>query len=89
MSTYLLAIVVSDFKRISKVSPKYNVEIEVLARAEAIDNDEAVLALDDAAKLIDFYSDYFGIPYPLKKLCRKSRQKQKQKANRFSFRVID
>ena len=64
MSTYLVAFVVSDFKSIFKNSPKNNVLIEVAARPEAIDNREGQFALEEAANIIDFFSDYFN---PLKK----------------------
>ena len=67
MSTYLVAFSVSKFKMINTESPKYKVLVEVVARPEAIDNGEGQLALDDGAKVIDYFSDYFDISYPLKK----------------------
>jgi len=67
MSTYLMAYVVSNFKKISTYSPKKNVTIEVAARPEAIENGDGDFALQEAAKIIDFFSDYFETDYPLKK----------------------
>ena len=67
MSTYLLAIVVSNFKKITQYTDKYKVLVEITARPDAIDANETSYALNDAVKIIDFYSDYFNITYPLKK----------------------
>lgn len=67
MSTYLLAIVVSNFKKITQYTDKYKILVEITARPDAIDANETAYALNDAVKIIDFYSDYFNITYPLKK----------------------
>ena len=40
-------------------------QISVYAVAEKID--QTAFALDAAVKLLDFYDDYFDIPYPLPK----------------------
>lgn len=64
MSTYLVAYIVSDFLSISKTS-QHGVQISVYAVPEKID--QAEFALDAAVKLLDFYDDYFDIPYPLPK----------------------
>ncbi|OXB66902.1 hypothetical protein ASZ78_013563 [Callipepla squamata] len=64
MSTYLVAFIISDFKSISKVSG-HGVKISVYAVPEKIN--QAHYALDAAVKLLDFYEDYFSIPYPLPK----------------------
>ncbi|KAK7164435.1 hypothetical protein R3I94_002978 [Phoxinus phoxinus] len=64
MSTYLVAFIVSDFLSISKTS-QHGVQISVYAVPEKID--QAEFALDAAVKLLDFYDDYFDIPYPLPK----------------------
>lgn len=66
MSTYLVAFVVSDFKAITRQSGK-DVKIEVAARPQAIDAGEGDFALDEAATYIDFFTDYFDVPYPLEK----------------------
>ena len=67
MSTYLLAFSVSNFKVISKTSPKNAVLLEVSARPEAIDNGEGDHALNDGALIIDYFSEYFDTAYPLNK----------------------
>ncbi|XP_053337271.1 endoplasmic reticulum aminopeptidase 1b isoform X1 [Clarias gariepinus] len=64
MSTYLVAFIVCDFLSISKRT-QHGVEISVYAVPEKIN--QAEFALDAAVKLLDFYDDYFDIPYPLPK----------------------
>ncbi|XP_061133715.1 endoplasmic reticulum aminopeptidase 1b [Syngnathus typhle] len=64
MSTYLVAFIVSDFHSVSKTS-QHGVKISVYAVAEKINQTD--FALDAAVKLLDFYDDYFDIPYPLPK----------------------
>ena len=44
--------------------------MEVVGRAEAIDNGEGTFALDEVASIIDFYSDYFQVKYPMAKSSR-------------------
>ncbi len=66
MSSYLVAFVVSNFEMIEKKSPKYGVDIAVAGRPEAIANGEGDYALDQAAEIIDFFSDYFNTKYPIK-----------------------
>ncbi|NXX54251.1 ERAP1 aminopeptidase, partial [Scopus umbretta] len=64
MSTYLVAFIISDFKSISKVT-RHGVKISVYTVPDKIN--QADYALDAAVKLLDFYEDYFSIPYPLPK----------------------
>ncbi|TDH12953.1 hypothetical protein EPR50_G00053480 [Perca flavescens] len=64
MSTYLVAYIVSDFLSVSKTT-RHGVQISVYAVAEKIN--QTAFALDAAVKLLDFYEDYFDIPYPLPK----------------------
>uniref|UniRef100_A0A8C4NSJ6 Aminopeptidase n=1 Tax=Dicentrarchus labrax TaxID=13489 RepID=A0A8C4NSJ6_DICLA len=64
MSTYLVAYIVSDFLSVSKTT-QHGVKISVYAVPEKID--QTAFALDAAVKLLDFYDDYFDIPYPLPK----------------------
>ncbi|NXC14016.1 ERAP1 aminopeptidase, partial [Corythaeola cristata] len=64
MSTYLVAFIVSDFKSISKIT-SHGVKISVYTVPDKIS--QADYALDAAVKLLDFYEDYFSIPYPLPK----------------------
>lgn len=60
MSTYLLAFVVSDFKKLSDGT------FSVWARPEAIES--ARYALEVGPKILKFYEEYFNISYPLPKL---------------------
>uniref|UniRef100_A0A3B5A994 Aminopeptidase n=1 Tax=Stegastes partitus TaxID=144197 RepID=A0A3B5A994_9TELE len=64
MSTYLVAYVVSDFLSVSKTT-QHGVKISIYTVPEKID--QTAFALDAAVKLLDFYDDYFDIPYPLPK----------------------
>ncbi|XP_066237978.1 endoplasmic reticulum aminopeptidase 1 [Saccopteryx leptura] len=64
MSTYLVAFIISDFKSISKMT-KSGVKVSVYAVPDKIN--QADYALDAAVTLLEFYEDYFSIPYPLPK----------------------
>ncbi|XP_076855099.1 endoplasmic reticulum aminopeptidase 1b [Brachyhypopomus gauderio] len=64
MSTYLVAFIVCDFLSIS-MKTRHGVQISVYTVPEKIN--QAEFALDAAVKLLDFYDDYFDIPYPLPK----------------------
>ncbi|XP_068103596.1 endoplasmic reticulum aminopeptidase 1 isoform X2 [Hyperolius riggenbachi] len=64
MSTYLVAFIVSDFKSVSQVTD-HGIKISVYAVPHKID--QAAYALSAAVKLLDFYEEYFRIPYPLPK----------------------
>ncbi|NXW65200.1 ERAP1 aminopeptidase, partial [Eurystomus gularis] len=64
MSTYLVAFIISDFKSISKIT-SHGVKVSVYTVPDKIN--QAHYALDAAVKLLDFYEDYFSIPYPLPK----------------------
>ncbi|KAM4706913.1 endoplasmic reticulum aminopeptidase 1 isoform 1-T2 [Discoglossus pictus] len=64
MSTYLVAFIVSDFKSVSQVTTR-GIKISVYTVPDKIE--QAKYALDAAVKLLDFYEDYFSIPYPLPK----------------------
>lgn len=64
MSTYLVAYIVCDFLSVSRTT-QHGVKISVYAVPEKID--QTAFALEAAVKLLDFYDDYFDIPYPLPK----------------------
>ncbi|KAL8563888.1 hypothetical protein ACOMHN_049544 [Nucella lapillus] len=64
MSTYLVAFVVCDFKNISSHT-KQNSLVRVFAPADQIE--QASYALQVAVKVLDYYNEFFGVPYPLPK----------------------
>ena len=66
MSTYLVAFVISNFESVTNYSSK-GIMVEVAGRPEAIRNGEGDYALNETAYIIDFFADYFNIPYPLDK----------------------
>lgn len=66
MSTYLVAFVVSDFKKIETTSA-LGVKIEVAAKPQSIDNGEGDFSLAEAALYIDYFARYFNLEYPLNK----------------------
>ena len=64
MSTYLLHLSVGRWDRIATRSAGVEIAVHTpVGRAE-----EGRFALDAAARLLPWYNDYFGIPYPLPKL---------------------
>lgn len=64
MSTYLVAFIVADFKCFTKET-KSGIKISVYSVPDKIN--QTTFALDAAVKLLEFYEDYFTIPYPLPK----------------------
>ena len=64
MSTYLLFLCVGDLERISTVSGATVISLVAKRGSE----EDGRFALESAAKLLAFYNDYFGVPYPLPKL---------------------
>ena len=66
MSTYLVAFVISDFKKKGGVS-KNGIIVEVAGRPEYIDNGYGAYALNETKEIIDFHAEYFDVPYPLDK----------------------
>ena len=68
MSSYLVAIIVSDFTCIRSVAkPKLSkqVNVSVCARPNAIEQLE--YALGAAVKIIEFFESYYNVMYPLPK----------------------
>lgn len=65
MSTYLLAFVAGELHKKSATT-KSGVEVNVWA-SPAQSPESLDFALDTATRAIDFYDDYFGVPYPLPK----------------------
>ncbi|XP_067015218.2 aminopeptidase N [Anabrus simplex] len=64
MSTYLVAVLVSDFGALNStgIDPKFS----VLARKGQLKN--ADYALSIGPQILNYYAEYFGIKYPLPKL---------------------
>ncbi len=65
MSTYLLAFIVGELDMVETTS---NNNIRVRVYTTPGKREQAHFALDVAARTLDFYDDYFAIPYPLSKL---------------------
>ena len=68
MSSYLVALLVSDFKCIKSVAhPIYskNINVSVCARPNAID--QLSYALDVGVKVIEYFESYYNVEYPLPK----------------------
>ncbi len=65
MSTYLLAFVVGDLVGIEEQA---NEQTTVGVWTTRGKEDQGKFALDTSVKLLSFFNDYFGIPYPLEKL---------------------
>ncbi|SEM51296.1 aminopeptidase N [Sphingomonas gellani] len=64
MSSYLLFLGMGDMER--KTVKAGNVEIGVITRRGVVDQGDYALA--SAKKLLAYYNDYFGQPYPLPKM---------------------
>ncbi len=64
MSTYLLAFVIGELAYKEKVT-KDGVAVRAYATPQNIEH--TTFALDIAVKTLEFFNDYFDIPYPLKK----------------------
>ena len=65
MSTYLLAYVIGDLTHIEKEAADGTVVGIWMTRGK---EEQGRFALDTSVKLLSFFNDYFGIPYPLPKL---------------------
>ncbi len=64
MSTYLLFLCIGDFERITRDVEGVKVGVVVATG----DTRKGEYALDQAAGLLRYYNDYFGVRYPLPKL---------------------
>ena len=68
MSTYLVALVVSDFvciKATAHPSLSKSVDVSVCARPNAIE--QTSYALNVSTKIIEFFESYYNVEYPLPK----------------------
>lgn len=71
MSTYLVAILVADYKCLNGVSnmalpPANTVDVAVCARPNAID--QLDLAFEASIKILEFFEIFYEAKYPLPKL---------------------
>jgi aminopeptidase N len=69
MSTYLVALIVSDFECISGVAKtelSNEVGVSVCARPDAID--QLHYALNVSIRLTEFFESFYQVKYPLPKL---------------------
>lgn len=64
MSTYLVAFVICDYTSINRETQN---GIFVSVYTPSLFISQATFALDTACHLMDFFEEFFGIPYPLKK----------------------
>lgn len=65
MSTYLLAIVMGELQSTSATTSQ---GVEVTVWATPVQKSKSLeFALEEAIKIIEFFDDYFGVPYPLPK----------------------
>ena len=64
MSTYLLALVAGDMQAIHARAAN----ADLSAWTPAGETEQARYALETETKVLPFYNDYFGVPYPLPKL---------------------
>uniref|UniRef100_A0A3P9D9G5 Aminopeptidase n=1 Tax=Maylandia zebra TaxID=106582 RepID=A0A3P9D9G5_9CICH len=65
MSTYLLAIIVSDYTYIN--TTQKDPQIRIWARRKAIDLGQGNYALNVTGPILDFFQSYYNIAYPLTK----------------------
>ncbi|XP_075898957.1 aminopeptidase N-like [Nelusetta ayraudi] len=65
MSTYLLAIVVSDYTHISDVQE--DILIRIWARKTTVDHGQANYALNVTGPVLQFFQSYYNVSYPLTK----------------------
>lgn len=65
MSTYLLAIIISDYTHIS--ATQGDTLIRIWARRKAIDQGQGNYALNVTGPVLDFFQLYYNISYPLSK----------------------
>uniref|UniRef100_A0A4W6F7S8 Aminopeptidase n=1 Tax=Lates calcarifer TaxID=8187 RepID=A0A4W6F7S8_LATCA len=67
MSTYLLAIIISDYTHLSYSQGDTLVNIRIWARRTAIEQGQGHYALNVTGPVLDFFQLYYNISYPLSK----------------------
>ena len=68
MSTYLVALIVSDFKCIKSVAQpalSHHVDVSVCSRPEAVN--QLNYALNVSTRILEFFESFYNIEYPLPK----------------------
>jgi aminopeptidase N len=65
MSSYLLFFALGDFERLSTKGPG-GVDVGIVSPTGS--GEQARLALESTPPLLEYYTEYFGVPYPLPKL---------------------
>ncbi|XP_034542646.1 aminopeptidase N-like [Notolabrus celidotus] len=65
MSSYLLAIIVSDYRQIT--TTQGDTLIRIWARRKAIEQGQGSYALNVTGPVLDFFQSYYNISYPLSK----------------------
>ncbi|XP_062404144.1 aminopeptidase N-like isoform X1 [Sardina pilchardus] len=65
MSTYLLALVVCDFDDLASTAG--NTSVRIWARKNAITQGHGSYALNVTVPVLNFFEEYYNIPYPLSK----------------------
>ena len=68
MSTYLLAFLVGDLTSVESQYQGTDATTKVAVWTTRGKEEQGRFALDTSVKLLRFFNDYFGIPYPLEKL---------------------
>jgi aminopeptidase N len=72
MSTYLVALIISDFKCLSDTlenAGEYGkIDIRMCARGDAVDNGFLDYSFQSAAKILKYYEALLGMKYPLPKI---------------------
>ncbi|XP_041649467.1 aminopeptidase N-like [Cheilinus undulatus] len=66
MSSYLLALIVCDFTSI-QLTQSEDVLVRIWARKKAIDDGQGEYALKVTEPILQFYEQYYNVPYPLSK----------------------
>lgn len=71
MSTYLVALVISDFvclnETIQEVGDYGKVDVRVCGRNESVSNGQLNYSLEVATNVIKYYEEFYGVKYPLPK----------------------
>jgi glutamyl aminopeptidase len=66
MVTYLTCFIVSDFERLNPMTVSQGFPFSVYSTPAQVNKTK--YALEVGVKIIEYYVQYFGIPYPLPKL---------------------